>query len=296
MTLSPPRCSRLPGPYGPVAPAHFPSVLRESPVFGTQDRIYCVPRCRRDKLTNQHYVDKATWREAFDHEAFHSEAVQGSAPLIRGPSPSGGSVPPGLFLPGGKGVDRPIPQGMDRGEKLAENIWLRKPDSVVGPAHDPDAATAPVRPPWPGGRGGIRQAARGTAEPGRMAVSGRWVYRRPGRRMCRTPRGRPVPVNSRTPSRRRLPAPLRHGAPGCCTSVRSVRCRNCAAPACGRWCSPARWSPNAIHCSRELDVLRNRHCHTGPPRACSLERRTRFAGVWAVEEWRRTLGGKGLGR
>lgn len=86
---------------------------------------------KRDKLTNQDYVDKATWREAFDHEAFHSEAVQGSTPRIRGPSPSGGSVPPGLFLPGGKGVDRPIPQGMGRGEKLAENIWLRKSESVV---------------------------------------------------------------------------------------------------------------------------------------------------------------------
>ncbi|GGT91781.1 hypothetical protein GCM10010272_40790 [Streptomyces lateritius] len=84
MTLSPPRCSRLPGP---VAPARFPSVLHETPVFDTHDRIYCVPWRRRDKFSIRHIVDKATWREAFDHEAFHSGAAQGSAPCAHGPSP-----------------------------------------------------------------------------------------------------------------------------------------------------------------------------------------------------------------
>ncbi|GGY21974.1 hypothetical protein GCM10010331_62820 [Streptomyces xanthochromogenes] len=74
MALSPPRCSRLPVLVGPVAPALFPSVLHESPAFDTHDRIYCVPWRRRDKSGTQRYVDKATWREAFDHEAFHSWA------------------------------------------------------------------------------------------------------------------------------------------------------------------------------------------------------------------------------
>jgi hypothetical protein len=146
MTLSPPRCSRLPGPCGPVAPALFPSVLHESPVFGTQDRIYCVPWCRRDKFTNRRYVDKATWREAFDHEAFHSWAAQGSAPRAHGPSPLGGSVPRGLFLPGDKGVDRPIRQGIGTGVKLAENRWLCIRDSVIGPAHNPNEQALPCAP------------------------------------------------------------------------------------------------------------------------------------------------------
>lgn len=131
----------------------------------TQDRIYCVPWSRRDKFTNRRYVDKATWREAFDHEGFHSAAVQGSAPRLDGPSPSGGSVPRGLFLPGGKGVDRPIRQGNDRGMKLAENRWLCIRDSVIGPAHNPDmrsllcapwAGRAADRAEWRGARGGSR--------------------------------------------------------------------------------------------------------------------------------------------
>ncbi|GHG29789.1 hypothetical protein Shyd_22390 [Streptomyces hydrogenans] len=63
MTLSPPRCSRLPGR---VAVPRFPSVLHETPVFGTHDRIYCVPCRRRDKFSIRHIVDKATWREAID--------------------------------------------------------------------------------------------------------------------------------------------------------------------------------------------------------------------------------------
>ncbi|GGU66403.1 hypothetical protein GCM10010498_24860 [Streptomyces cavourensis] len=71
MTLSPPRCSRLPGPYGPAAPARFPSVSHVSPVPDFQDRIYCVAWSRRDTFPHRRYVDKETWREAFDHEAFH---------------------------------------------------------------------------------------------------------------------------------------------------------------------------------------------------------------------------------
>ncbi|GAA2957337.1 hypothetical protein GCM10010446_48150 [Streptomyces enissocaesilis] len=81
MTLSPPRCSR------PLGPARFPSVLHDSPAVYTHDRIYCVPWRRRDNFGIRHYVDKATWREAFDHEAFHSWAPQGSAPRSHGPSP-----------------------------------------------------------------------------------------------------------------------------------------------------------------------------------------------------------------
>src|SRR6478609_218381 len=86
MTLSPPRCSRLPGPYGPVAPARFPSVSHGSQ-SSTHDRIYCVPWRRRDTFPHRHYVDKATWREAFDHEAFHWRAPQGSAHRDHGSSP-----------------------------------------------------------------------------------------------------------------------------------------------------------------------------------------------------------------
>ncbi|GGQ21535.1 hypothetical protein GCM10010249_45370 [Streptomyces roseolilacinus] len=74
MTLSPPRCSRL---LGPVAPARFPSVLHETPFSDSHDRIYCVPRRRNDKFRIRHYVDKATWREAFDHEAFHPRGPAG---------------------------------------------------------------------------------------------------------------------------------------------------------------------------------------------------------------------------
>src|SRR3954471_18557719 len=82
--LSPPRWSRL---LGCVAPARFPSVLHESPAVRRQDRIYCVQWCRGDQFGNRHIVDMATWREAFDHEALHSRAVQGSAPRRSGQSP-----------------------------------------------------------------------------------------------------------------------------------------------------------------------------------------------------------------
>ncbi|GAA2997188.1 hypothetical protein JCM13580A_43160 [Streptomyces drozdowiczii] len=58
--------------------------MHESPAFDAQDRIYCVPWCRRDKFTNRLIVDKATWREAFDHKAFHSQVVQGSASGVHG--------------------------------------------------------------------------------------------------------------------------------------------------------------------------------------------------------------------
>lgn len=117
---------------------HFsPRSCTSSPDFDAQDRIYCVPWCRRDKFTNRRYVDKATWRDAFDHEAFHPVDAQGSAPGVHGPSPSGGSVPRGLFLPGDKGVDRPNRQGVGRGMKLAENSWLCMCDSVIEPAHNP---------------------------------------------------------------------------------------------------------------------------------------------------------------
>ncbi|GAA3851949.1 hypothetical protein GCM10022207_12980 [Streptomyces lannensis] len=81
--LSPPRWSRL---LGCVVPARFPSVLHESPAVDSHDRIYCVPWCRRDQFTIRHIVDMATWREAFDHEALHSWAVQGSAPRPGGQS------------------------------------------------------------------------------------------------------------------------------------------------------------------------------------------------------------------
>src|SRR5690242_4117926 len=79
--LSPPRWSRL---LGCVAPARFPSVLHESPAVRRQDRIYCVPCCRRDQFVIRQIVDLATWRKAFDHEALHSWAVQGSAPCGSG--------------------------------------------------------------------------------------------------------------------------------------------------------------------------------------------------------------------
>lgn len=83
-TAKPPRWSRL---LGCVAPARFPSVLHESPAVRRQDRIYCVQWCRGDQFGNRHIVDMATWREAFDHEALHSWAVQGSAPRRSGQSP-----------------------------------------------------------------------------------------------------------------------------------------------------------------------------------------------------------------
>ncbi|WP_246143221.1 hypothetical protein [Actinacidiphila oryziradicis] len=43
-----------------------------SPPGVAQDRIYCVRWGCRGKFTTCRYVDMATWREAFDHEAFHS--------------------------------------------------------------------------------------------------------------------------------------------------------------------------------------------------------------------------------
>ncbi|GAA2481856.1 hypothetical protein GCM10023100_49850 [Actinocorallia cavernae] len=76
--LSPPRWSRL---LGCVAPARFPSVLHESPAVKTvKIEIYWVPRTHGDQFQMRHIVDMTTWREAFDHEALHSWAVQGSAP------------------------------------------------------------------------------------------------------------------------------------------------------------------------------------------------------------------------
>lgn len=132
---------------------HFsPRSCTSSPDFDTQDRIYCVPWFRRDKFTNRRYVDKATWREAFDHEAFHPAAVQGRASRIHGPSPLGRSVPRGLFPPGDKGVDRPIRQGMGTGMKLAENSWLCIRDSVIEPAHNPGDQPL-LCAPWAGRRG-----------------------------------------------------------------------------------------------------------------------------------------------
>src|SRR5690349_13972909 len=80
--LSPPRWSRL---LGCVAPARFPSVLHESPAV-RQDRIYCVPSRQGDQFGTPQNVDMATWREAFDHEALHSRAPQGSAPRGSGQS------------------------------------------------------------------------------------------------------------------------------------------------------------------------------------------------------------------
>ncbi|GGR35716.1 hypothetical protein GCM10010497_43140 [Streptomyces cinereoruber] len=82
MTLSPPRCSRLPGR---VAPARFPSVLHETPVFGTHDRIYCVPWRRRDKFSIRWIVDKATWREAIDRGEARAEAPEGRAGVVNAP-------------------------------------------------------------------------------------------------------------------------------------------------------------------------------------------------------------------
>lgn len=115
----PPRCSRLPGPYGPVAPARFPSVSHVSPVSDFQDRIYCVAWSRRDTFPHQLNVDKETWREAFDHEAFHLRSAQGSALRQRGPSASGESVPRGPFLPGGRWGVRPSREGFGTQVKLA---------------------------------------------------------------------------------------------------------------------------------------------------------------------------------
>lgn len=314
MTLSPPRCSRLPGPCGPVAPARFPSVLHESPVFDTQDRIYCVSWCRRDKLTNQRYVDMATWREAFDHEAFHPRAVQGSAPPVSGPSLSGGSVPRGLFLPGSKGVDRPIRQGIDRGEKLAENIRLPVPDSVVRPACDPFARLLLCAPSvrWVARRSDrrsrVRQAAVSTREAGGggACIAGGCAVRHEDGRFGQAAEHRAADHAGRGPV---------GGGDGRGRSVAgAVRARRRSPERCGDamrwppcgvvtlWCHsvaggcPPRPAAGCRPRPDGLGVPRNRHCHPRLPRACSVERRTRFAGVWAVEEWRRTLGGKGLGR
>lgn len=45
------------------------------PVLGSKIETYCVPRRRNDAFPHRLNVDKATWREAFDHEAFHSRAA-----------------------------------------------------------------------------------------------------------------------------------------------------------------------------------------------------------------------------
>lgn len=268
---------------------HFsPRSCTSSPDFDAQDRIYCVPWCRRDKFTNRRYVDKATWRDAFDHEAFHPVDAQGSAPGVHGPSPSGGSVPRGLFLPGDKGVDRPNRQGVGRGMKLAENSWLCMCDSVIEPAHNPGDQPL-LCAPWAGrtadrtdrtggnrmrsdsaGRAGVRRRPAAHRERGGRSGTGAVRRTGSGRRpgagvgviITAAPRGGaeilrcPVRVTDTDPSGHR-----------------------------GRSSGPG-----------GVGVRHKRHCHPGPPRACSVKRRARFARVWAVEEWRRTLGGKGLGR
>ncbi len=106
--------------------------------------------------------------------------------------------------------------------------------------------------------------------------------------------------------------------PGSLRVPQGVGGRGCGRSAVGRWrgvtvrewrggwhirpsCPGRRESrPTALTGTRqslhELDVGHNRHCHTGavsgmlppsPPAPCE---------DWAVEEWRRTLGGRGLGR
>jgi len=258
MTLSPPRCSRLPGPYGPVAPALVPSVVHESPAFDAQDRIYCVPWCRRDKFTNRLIVDKATWREAFDHEAFHSRLAQGSASGVHGPSPLGRSVPPGLFLPGGKGVDRPFRQGMDRSLKLAENVRSRVRKSVVLPAHNPGRPPAPVRPL--AGAGG---PAGGFGAP----------LRGPVRAGCRIPLSRPSPEQTArwVPDgpRGSADSPGRVGSAPPGRRPRAVR----ADPAGAVPPGAARGRGGG----RCVCVEGNRHCHGGP--VSGMLRKTPHAAV-----------------
>lgn len=293
MTLSPPRCSRLPGPYGPVAPALFPSVLHESPVFGTQDRIYCVPWCRRDKFTNRRYVDKATWREAFDHEAFHSSAAQGSAPRARGPSPLGGSVPRGLFLPGDKGVDRPIRQGIGTGVKLAENRWLCIRDSVIGPAHNPNGQALLCAPRQVGRlivrNGGVTTGRDRFPPGGPMPFPDRAVRRG---------RGRWGAIRAAGHGGTRIRPSMAGVGPDGPSGVGPAPVRGAGPRAAAKGVTDTVLSGHREEPSGPLvvGVGHNRRCDPGPPRACSVKRRARFARVWAVEEWSRTLGGKGLGR
>lgn len=108
MELKPPRSSR---PLGPALslPPRLP-----------QDRIYCVHWGCSGKFTTWLYVDMTTWREAFDHEAFHSPGLVGSVPR---PPRTGAQrlCAPWEYVPAGEGgVKGLCAQRAYCGEKLAE--------------------------------------------------------------------------------------------------------------------------------------------------------------------------------